>query len=88
MAMSERDTGFPASSGFSASTESSASSSDSQAPDASRNTAEFRAFASRSGEAESPWSMRAPGRKVALLAGIVVAVAIVLAVIAIGVLNS
>jgi hypothetical protein len=86
--MSERDTSFPASSGFSASTESSAGSYDSPGPDASRSTAEFRAFASRPGEAESPWSMRAPGRKVALLALVVIVVAVVLAVIATGVLNS
>jgi hypothetical protein len=80
MAMSERDTGYPASSGFSASSHDS--------PDTSRSTAEFRAFASRSGETDSPWHMRAPGRKIALLALVVVVVAIVLAVIAISVLNS
>ncbi len=84
--MSERDTSFPASSGFSASTENSAGSYDS--PDVSRSTAEFRAFASRPGEAESPWSMRASGRKVALLALIVIVVAVLLAVIAVGVLSS
>jgi hypothetical protein len=78
--MSERDTGYPASSGFSASSHDS--------PDVSRSTAEFRAFASRSGEAESPWKMRAPGRKVALLALIVVVVAVVLAIIAVNVLSS
>ena len=71
--MSERDTGYPAAS--------------SDSPDVSRSTAEFRAFASRSGETESPWNMRAPGRKVALLALIVVVVAIVLIIIAINVLN-
>jgi hypothetical protein len=84
--MSERDTGYPASRGFSASTESSAGSYNS--PDASRSTAEFRAFASRPGEAESPWSMRAPGRRVGKLALAVVLVAIVLALIAIGVINA
>lgn len=84
--MSERDTGYPASHGFSASTENSASNYD--APDASRSTAEFRAFAHQAGEAESPWSMHAPARKVALLAVIVVVVAIVLIVIAVSVLNS
>jgi hypothetical protein len=84
--MSERDTGYPAGSGFSASTESSAGSSD--FPDASRSTAEFRAFASRPGEAESPWSMRAPGRKVGMLALAVVVVAVVLALIAVGVINA
>jgi hypothetical protein len=76
-AMSERDTDF------SASTDNSAS------MDSSRSTAEFRAFADRpGGEREQPWSMRAPGRKVAIFAGIVVAVAIVLALIAIVVLNA
>jgi hypothetical protein len=39
-------------------------------------------------EAESPWSMRAPGRKVALLALVVIVVAVVLVVIAVGVLSS
>lgn len=75
--MSERDTDFPA------------STEDSAYADTAGSTAEFRAFANRSGgEAESPWSMRAPGRKVALLAVVVVAVAIVLAIIAIAVLNA
>jgi hypothetical protein len=75
--MSERETDFPA------------GTHDSAIADSSRSTAEFRAFVSRPGsEPEAPWRMRAPGRKVALLAGIVVAVAIVLALIAIAVLNS
>jgi hypothetical protein len=75
--MSERDTDSPA------------GTHDSAIADSSGSTAEFRAFVSRSGsEAESPWSMRASGRKVALLAGIVVVVAVVLAIIAITVLNS
>lgn len=56
-------------------------------PDASRSTAEFRAFANRVGEAEAPWSMRAPGRRVALLAAVVIGVALVLALIAILVAN-
>jgi anti-sigma-K factor RskA len=74
--MSERDTEFPART-------------ESAAGDASRSTAEFRAFVGRSGsEPESPWSMKASGRKVALLAAIVVVVAIVLAIIAIAVLNA
>jgi len=74
MPMSERDTDFSAGT---------------EITDTSRSTAEFRAFADRSGsEAEQPWSMRAPVRKVALLAGIVVAIAIVLAVIALTVLNA
>jgi hypothetical protein len=76
--MSERDTDFPT------------SAEDSASADTSRSTAEFRAFVHRSGGevAESPWAMRAPGRKVALLAGIVVAVAIVLVLIAVAVLNA
>jgi hypothetical protein len=55
------------------------------APDASRSTAEFRAFASRTGETEPPWRMKAPGRNVAVLAAVVIGVAVVLAVIAIAV---
>ena len=73
MPMSERDTDFSAGT---------------EITDTSRSTAEFRAFAGGSGsEAEQPWSMRAPVRKVALLAGIIVAIAIVLAVLALTVLN-
>ena len=72
--MSERDTDFSAGT---------------EITDTSRSTAEFRAFAHQPGnEAEQPWSMRAPVRKVALLAGIIVAIAIVLAVIALTVLNA
>ena len=74
--MSERDTDFSASTDNSAVT------------DASGSTAEFRAFVGSGSEAQQPWSMRAPGRKVAMFAGIVVAVAIVLAIIAIAVLNA
>ena len=75
--MSEHDSRFPA------------SAEDSAIPDSSGSTAEFRAFASRSGgEVEAPWNMRAPGRKVALLAGIVVVVAVVLIIIAVAVLNA
>ncbi len=76
MPMSERDTDFPA------------AAQDSAYPDNSGSTAEFRAFASRGGEVQSPWNMRAPGRKVALLAGIIVLVAIVLVIIAVAVLNA
>jgi hypothetical protein len=54
-------------------------------PDASRSTQEFRAFASRAGETEAPWAMRAPARKVALLAAVVIVVAVVLALIALAV---
>jgi hypothetical protein len=72
--MSERDTDFSAGT---------------ETTDTSRSTAEFRAFANHSGnEAEQPWSMRAPVRKVALLAGIIVAIAIVLAVLALTVLSA
>jgi hypothetical protein len=74
--MSERDTDFPA------------TAEDSAYADTSRSTAEFRAFASSGADAPSPWTMRAPGRKVALLAGIVIAVAIVLVIIAVAVLNA
>jgi hypothetical protein len=56
-------------------------------PDASGSTAQFRAFASRVGEGEAPWRMRAPATRVALLAGAVVLVALVLALIAIAVVN-
>jgi hypothetical protein len=76
MPMSERDTDFPA------------AAEDSAYRDNSGSTAEFRAFASRGGEVQSPWNMRAPGRKVALLAGIIVVVAIVLVIIAVAVLNA
>ncbi len=76
MPMSERDTDFPA------------TAEDSAYPDSSGSTAEFRAFASRGGEVPSPWNMRAPGRKVALLAGIIIVVAIVLVIIAVAVLNA
>lgn len=72
--MSERDSGFFR------------GSEGSPAPDPSRTTAEFRAFANRaSGETEAPWAMRAPGRRVALLAVAVIVVAIVLALIALAV---
>ena len=50
--------------------------------DGSASTAEFRAFASGAGgDADRPWSMRASGRKVILLALAVVVVALVLAII-------
>jgi hypothetical protein len=74
--MSERDADFfPASEGP-------------PVPDASRSTAEFRAFANRGGETEPPWQMKAPRRNVMLLAVAVVVVALVLALIAIAVVNS
>jgi hypothetical protein len=58
------------------------------APDASANTGQFRAFANgQNGDTEAPWDMKVPGRSVARLAGIVVLVAVVLAIIAIIVVN-
>ena len=51
--------------------------------DPSANTAQFRAFANgRSGSETAPWSMRAPRNRVAILAGAVVVVAVILFVIA------
>jgi hypothetical protein len=77
MPMSEHDTDFPT------------RYEDSAVADTSRSTAEFRAFANRSGsEGEAPWSMRAPGHKVALFVGIVIVVAVVLIIIAVAVLNA
>jgi hypothetical protein len=53
-----------------------------EASDGSASTAEFRAFASDAGgDADRPWSMHAPGRKVILLAVAVVVLALVLAII-------
>jgi len=55
---------------------------DTETPDGSASTAQFRAFANgASGEADRPWSMRASGRKVVLLAVAVIVVAVVLAII-------
>jgi hypothetical protein len=55
---------------------------DTETHDGSASTAEFRAFASgASNDADPPWSMRAPGRKVTLLAVAVIVVAVVLAII-------
>ena len=57
-------------------------------PDISASTAQFRAFAAEDDQdAQRPWAMRAPRRRVAALAAAVVAVAVVLVVIAILVLN-
>jgi hypothetical protein len=57
-------------------------------PDNAGSTAEFRAFAAAgSAETQPPWSMRAPGRRVAVLAGAVIAVAVILAVVALLVIN-
>jgi hypothetical protein len=52
-------------------------------PDASANTAQFKAFAARDAEAERPWDMGAPGRSVAKMAMLIVIVAVILAAIAI-----
>jgi hypothetical protein len=53
-----------------------------ETPDGSASTAEFRAFASSSGaEADRPWNMHTSGRKVILLAAAVIVVAAVLAII-------
>jgi hypothetical protein len=57
-------------------------------PDNAGTTAEFRAFAAAgNAETQPPWSMRAPGRRVAVLAAVIIAVAIVLAIIALLVIN-
>ena len=51
--------------------------------DPSASTAQFRAFADgRSGSDTAPWSMRAPRNRVAILAAVVAAVAVVLFIIA------
>ena len=52
-------------------------------PDTSASTAEFRAFATApNGESASPWSMRASGKRVALLAVVIIVVAVGLGVVA------
>jgi hypothetical protein len=57
-------------------------------PDTSASTAEFRAFATASnGETASPWSMRASGKRVALLAVAVIVVAAILVLIAVMVIS-
>jgi len=56
--------------------------------DPSASTAQFRAFANgRSGSETAPWSMRAPRNRVAILAGVAVAVAVVLFIIALLVIS-
>jgi hypothetical protein len=52
--------------------------------DPSASTAQFRAFADgrSGGDSVQPWTMRARGNHVAILAAAVVAVAVILAVIA------
>jgi hypothetical protein len=50
--------------------------------DPSHSTAQFRAFVQGTpGEPERSWSMKAPRRNVAILAGVVLAVALVIALI-------
>ena len=51
--------------------------------DPSASTAQFRAFANgRSGSDTAPWSMRTSRNRVAVLTGVVVAVAVVLFIVA------
>jgi hypothetical protein len=51
--------------------------------DLSANTARFQAFAQRQDEdLPAPWQMRASGSKIGLLAGIVLAVAVLAAIVA------
>jgi hypothetical protein len=60
-----------------------------ETPDGSASTAEFRKFASSAGtDADRPWSMQAPGRKVILLTVAVIVVAVVLAIIGFSVAGS
>ena len=56
--------------------------------DTSASTAEFRRFAAgANAETASPWSMRAPVSRVALLTVAVIVVAAVLAIVAVIVIN-
>ncbi len=56
--------------------------------DTSASTAEFRRFAAEANaETAPPWSMRAPGKRVALLAAAVIAAAVILGIVAIIVIN-
>ena len=56
--------------------------------DTSASTAEFRRFASgANAETAPPWSMRVPGKRVVLLVVTVIAVAVVLGIVAIIVIN-
>ncbi len=56
--------------------------------DTSASTAEFRRFASGANvETAPPWSMRAPGKRVAMLALTVIAVAVILGIVAIIVIS-
>ena len=51
--------------------------------DLSADTAHFRAFAQRQDDLPAPWHMRVPGSRIGLLAGIVVAVAVLAAIVAV-----
>ena len=56
--------------------------------DPSGSTAQFRAFANeRAGADSSPWAMRAPRNRVAILAAAVVAIAVVLFIVALVVIG-
>jgi hypothetical protein len=56
--------------------------------DSSASTAEFRRFAAgANAETAPPWSMRAPGKRVAMLAGATIAIAVVLGIVAIIIIN-
>jgi len=57
------------------------------APDISASTAQFRAFAEDGSEPGRPWEMGVPGRSVARMTALIIAVAVVLAVIAVLVLK-
>lgn len=54
--------------------------------DPSRSTAQFRAFVEQApGEPERSWAMKAPTTKVAILAGVVLGVALIIALISLAV---
>jgi multisubunit Na+/H+ antiporter MnhC subunit len=54
--------------------------------DPSRSTAQFRAFVQETpGESQQSWAMKAPRNKVLILAGIVVGVALVIALISLAI---
>jgi hypothetical protein len=57
-------------------------------PDTSASTAEFRAFAAGTDpDSMPPWSMRASGKRVALMVLVILAVAVVLGLLAVFVIN-
>lgn len=55
--------------------------------DTSASTAEFRRFAAEATETKPPWSMRASGGRVVLLAAAVIAIAVILGIVAVIVIN-